>query len=603
MTAMSSDRIKSPTCRYRRATVGNLSLFWFRSDASGFRSVFGYFSVKPWTRCPRNDTESVTTKLAVDLPFRIDNIQNSGTMTNFEEVVQRSRAAFNSGKTRNVNFRRHQLEQLLKLYEEQEPLMMAALEADLRKHTQESKILETEFLKNDIRNILYNLDSWVKPDKPEKTFVNMLDDVLIYKDPYGVALVLGAWNYPLQLTLLPVASAIAAGNCVIIKPSEVAPNSAKFISEFLPKYLDNECYPVVCGGVAETTELLKQQFDYIFFTGSTHIGKIIHAAANKHLTPVTLELGGKSPCYIDNTADIPKTAKRVMWGKLINNGQTCIAPDYILCSKEVQNKFVEEAKKTIAEWYGQNPQESPDLCRIINNNHFQRLVGLLKSGTIATGGRYDASERYIEPTILIDVKPDDPVMKEEIFGPILPIINVESAFDAIKFINAREKPLVLYICSTDQHTQDCFIHGTMSGSVCVNDTIMQYADTRKLLVENTSSGGVCVNETLFHAGVESLPFGGVGMSGMGSYHGKYGFDTFSHKKSCLAKNFNSLGEFLSSGRYPPYSDRKTSVLACLLKRRRGLPNLYISHVLTFALGVGAAVLAHYYIMKKDAESN
>ncbi|XP_037903609.1 aldehyde dehydrogenase, dimeric NADP-preferring isoform X2 [Hermetia illucens] len=504
--------------------------------------------------------------------IEIDNIQNSGTMTNFEEVVQRSRAAFNSGKTRNVNFRRHQLEQLLKLYEEQEPLMMAALEADLRKHTQESKILETEFLKNDIRNILYNLDSWVKPDKPEKTFVNMLDDVLIYKDPYGVALVLGAWNYPLQLTLLPVASAIAAGNCVIIKPSEVAPNSAKFISEFLPKYLDNECYPVVCGGVAETTELLKQQFDYIFFTGSTHIGKIIHAAANKHLTPVTLELGGKSPCYIDNTADIPKTAKRVMWGKLINNGQTCIAPDYILCSKEVQNKFVEEAKKTIAEWYGQNPQESPDLCRIINNNHFQRLVGLLKSGTIATGGRYDASERYIEPTILIDVKPDDPVMKEEIFGPILPIINVESAFDAIKFINAREKPLVLYICSTDQHTQDCFIHGTMSGSVCVNDTIMQYA-------------------------VESLPFGGVGMSGMGSYHGKYGFDTFSHKKSCLAKNFNSLGEFLSSGRYPPYSDRKTSVLACLLKRRRGLPNLYISHVLTFALGVGAAVLAHYYIMK------
>lgn len=199
----------------------------------------------------------------------------------------------------------------------------------------------------------------------------MLDDVLIYKDPFGVVLVIGAWNYPLQLTLLPVAAAIAAGNCVVIKPSEVAPASAKFIADFIPKYLDNECYHVVCGGVQETTELLQMKFDYIFYTGSSRVGRIVHAAANKYLTPVTLELGGKSPCYIDNTVDIAVATKRVLWGKFINDGQTCIAPDYVLCSKEVQQKFITEAKKILDEWYGENYQDSPDLCRIINQANFQ----------------------------------------------------------------------------------------------------------------------------------------------------------------------------------------------------------------------------------------
>lgn len=249
--------------------------------------------------------------------------------------------------------------------------MERVLKADLGRHRQEAQALEIEFLKNDLRNTLMNLDEWVKPDCPAAPLVNVMDKVRIFKDPYGTALVIGAWNYPLQLTLLPVAGAIAAGNCVVVKPSEVSMESAKFIAETLPKYLDNECYPVIMGGVKETTELLKQKFDYIFYTGSGKVGQIVYEAATKNLTPVTLELGGKSPCYIDNTCDMDICAKRVLWGKLINCGQTCIAPDYLICSKEVEKKFIEAAKKVLEEWYGNDKQASPDFCRIVNKHHFQ----------------------------------------------------------------------------------------------------------------------------------------------------------------------------------------------------------------------------------------
>ncbi|KAH8391317.1 hypothetical protein KR215_011285 [Drosophila sulfurigaster] len=494
-------------------------------------------------------------------------------MANFDDTLQRARLAFASGKTRNVSFRRKQLENLLRCYEEHENEIISALEADLRRPKQESLIVETEFMKNDIKHILFHLNDWVKADRPEKSFVNMLDDVQVYNDPFGVVLVIGAWNYPLQLLLVPVAAAIAAGNCVVLKPSEIAGNCAKFIAETIPKYLDNDCYPVVCGGPSETAELLKQRFDYIFYTGSTRVGKIIHAAANNYLTPTTLELGGKSPCYIDKSVELRTAVKRILWGKLINCGQTCIAPDYVLCSKEVQDKFVEEAREVLKEWYGESIQSSPDLSRIINQNNFQRLLGLMKSGRVALGGKYDVSEKFIEPTILVDVKPDDPIMEEEIFGPILPIYTVENAYDAIKFINARENPLVLYIFTTETDVLDLFVNGTQSGGMCVNDTIMHYA-------------------------VDTIPFGGVGMSGMGSYHGKFGFDTFTHKKSCLGKNMAAIGEKMASARYPPYSDRKASLLSFLLRKRRPLPNLYLSHVLAVGLGVGLTVLANYYLQGK-----
>ncbi|XP_068144781.1 aldehyde dehydrogenase family 3 member B1 isoform X3 [Drosophila tropicalis] len=499
---------------------------------------------------------------------------NIDIMTTFDDTLQRARSAFASGKSRDINFRRKQLENLLRCYEEHENDMINALEADLRRPKQESLVVETEILKNDVKHILYHLKEWVKPEKPSKSFVNLMDDVQIYKEPFGVTLVIGAWNYPLQLLLVPVASAIAAGNCVVIKPSEIAANCAKFVADVIPKYLDNDCYPVVCAGPSETAELLQQRFDYIFYTGSTRVGKLIHAAANKYLTPTTLELGGKSPVYIDKSVNLRTAVKRIMWGKLINCGQTCIAPDYVLCSKEMQEKFIVEAKDVLKEWYGENIQSSPDLSRIINQNNYQRLLGLMKSGRVALGGKYDASERFIEPTILVDVKATDPVMEEEIFGPILPIFTVENAYDAIKFINARENPLVLYIFTSETEVQNLFINGTQSGGACINDTIMHYA-------------------------VDVLPFGGVGMSGMGSYHGKYGFDTFSHQKSCLGKDLAAIGEKLASARYPPYSDQKGSLLAFLLRKRRPLPNLHLPYVLAFGLGVGVSVLVNYFIQTSD----
>ena len=487
-----------------------------------------------------------------------------------DDILQRCRTAFSSGKTKNVEFRLTQLKRLLQMYEERETDMINALDSDLRRPKQESLVVETEVLKNDIRHILYNLKDWFKPELPKKSFVNLLDDVEIINNPYGVVLVIGAWNYPLQLLLVPVASAIAAGNCVIIKPSEISTHCAKFVAEVLPQYLDNECYPVICGGPNETSELLNRRFDYIFYTGSTRVGKIVHAAANKYLTPVTLELGGKSPCYIDKSVELRTVVKRVLWGKMINCGQTCIAPDYILCSKEIQDKFIAEAKIVLREWYGDNIKGSPDLSRIINLTNFQRLLNLLKSGDIAIGGNYDTSERFIEPTILINVKPDEPVMQEEIFGPILPILTVENAYDAIKFINSRENPLALYVFTTEADVKDLFIGGTQSGGMCINDTIM-------------------------HCAVDTLPFGGVGFSGMGRYHGKYGFDSFTYKKACLTKNLKSLGEFLASGRYPPYSDRKSNLLNFLLRKRRPLPKFYISHIIAVGVGVGLSFLANRYM--------
>ncbi|XP_037887306.1 aldehyde dehydrogenase family 3 member B1 isoform X2 [Glossina fuscipes] len=491
-------------------------------------------------------------------------------MANYDDLLHRCRTAFASGKTRDVSFRKRQLKNLLRMYEENETEMINALDADLRRPKQESLVVETEFMKNDVLNIIYNIDDWVKPEKPPKALANALDNLEIYHDPYGVVLVIGAWNYPLQLLLVPVAAAIAAGNCVILKPSELAANCAKFVQETIPKYLDNECYPVVCGGHEETAELLKQRFDYIFFTGSTRVGKIVHAAANKYLTPITLELGGKSPCYIDRSVELRTAVKRILWGKLINCGQTCIAPDYVLCSKEIEKKFVAEAKDILKEWYGDNIRDSPDLSRIINKNHFERLLCYMKRGKVAIGGSYTPAERFIEPTIIVDVKPDDPVMQEEIFGPILPILNVESAYEAIKFINGREKPLALYVMSNS------------------NETV-------KLFQTKTFSGGFCSNDLLTHYAADTLPFGGVGLSGMGYYHGKYGFDTFVHKKSCLGKNLHPLGERLASGRYPPYSDRKTNFLNFLLRKRRPLPKLYFSHLLVFGLGIGLTILFNNYM--------
>ncbi|CAH1640169.1 unnamed protein product [Spodoptera littoralis] len=506
----------------------------------------------------------------IDKPKQVYSTMNGNGIANSKpkqqnvaEAVERARDAYNRGVTRPLKWRLQQLKNLLRMYEENQNAMIEALRKDLRRSKMESVMLEVAYLINDLRSIIHNLEDWAKPEKPEKGFVNMLDDVVIYHDPYGVTLVIGAWNYPLQLLLLPVSGAIAGGNAVIVKPSELATACAAFVAETIPKYLDNDAIIVVEGGPQETTELLKQKFDYIFFTGGTSIGKIVYEAAVKNLTPVTLELGGKSPVYIDNTADIMITTKRVLWGKFINAGQTCIAPDYILCTKETQDKFVAAAKKVLQEWYGPEPQKSPDFARIINSRHFSRLQALVDASKdkIAIGGSYDANDKFVELTVLTNVVGSDKIMQDEIFGPILPIVPVENAYEAIKFINEREKPLVLYVFSK-------------------SDKVLSQ------IVDNTSSGGMCVNDTMMHLAVESLPFGGVGASGLGAYHGKKTFETFTHKKSCLVKNFSPIGEKLASGRYPPYTDGNLKMLNLLLRKRFGPSLKFLPYLLCFAVGAG-----------------
>ena len=328
---------------------------------------------------------------------------------------------------------------------------------------------------------------------------------------------------PVQLNLSPMVAAICAGNAVVLKPSELAPATARTLSELLPRYLDKDCFVVVEGGPEETQALLSEKWDYVFYTGSPRVGRLVYAAVTKHLTPVTLELGGKSPLYLDETITNMETAcRRIWWGKGVNAGQTCIAPDYLLCTKQVADVFVATANKIITEFYGTDIKSSPDYCRIINDNHFNRLQKLIDTtaGTIVFGGKTDPSTRFISPTIITDVKPDDPIMQEEIFGPILPIMTVSGLDEAIEFINRGEKPLSLYVFSEKSSVAKRFIHETSSGAVIANDTLLHFA-------------------------VDSLPFGGVGNSGLGSYHGKYSFRTFSHAKAVLLKNYNPIAEYLA----------------------------------------------------------
>lgn len=446
------------------------------------------------------------------------------------------------------------------MIDENTPLILDALRDDLHKSTQESTVCEIEILKNDALQMIHNLSRWAKPRSVEKDLVNIMDKVQILPEPYGVVLVIGAWNYPFAIALSPLIGAIAAGNCAILKPSELSPATAKIIAELLPKYLDNSCYKVFLGGPAETQQLLQHKFDYIFYTGSTRVGAIVAQCAAKHLTPTTLELGGKSPCYLDATVDIDIAAARIFWGKALNSGQTCIAPDYILCSEEVEKKFIEAFKKVQRKQFGEDMKDSPDYCRIINNNHYNRLVGLLEGQKIAHGGHHDASQRYIEPTICVNVDPNSPLMQDEIFGPILPVIRVNNAADAISFVNGREKPLALYVFSNDKNIVGLF-------------------------EKQTSSGGVCVNDTIMHFACDALPFGGVGSSGLGAYHGKFSFDTFSHQKPILEKTIDKFGEMLQSIRYAPYSEGKTKALTLLTRKRNlPIPREYFLHIILIAVG-------------------
>ncbi|KAG5879220.1 hypothetical protein JTB14_026718 [Gonioctena quinquepunctata] len=467
-------------------------------------------------------------------------------MTTPSEAVAAARNAFNSGITKSFEFRLKQIEALLKLVEDNGTILAEAIIKDVKKPKFEAVIFEVDYVKNDLKNIIFNLKEWMQPNKPAKSLPYLMDTVIIQPEPYGVALIIGAWNYPVQLCLCPLSGAIAAGNCVILKPSEIASHSAKLLAELIPKYLDPKCYYVVNGGIPETTELLEQRFDYIFYTGNCSVGKIIHRAASKYLTPVTLELGGKSPVYIDSTADIELSAARILFGRLANAGQSCIAPDYILCTKEIERKF---GRETFAR------------CKI------------------SVGGANDIDDLYIEPTILQDVKPSDLVMQEEIFGPILPIINVDNGAEAISFINGREKPLVLYLFSNDKRIQDLFL-------------------------KNTSSGNMLVNDTMMHFNCETIPFGGVGNSGMGGYHGKFSFDTFSHMKGTLVKKLDKLGEYVNTLRYPPFSEGKMKFIMKATAKRAPIPGLkYIPSCVIFGLGVAVTLLSKCLMKFMEDKNN
>ncbi|KAM5306310.1 aldehyde dehydrogenase family 3 member A2 [Glossophaga mutica] len=484
-----------------------------------------------------------------------------------ERHVQRVRDAFRTGRSRPLRFRLQQLEALRRMVQEREKDILAAIASDLCKSELNAYSQEVITILGEVDLVLEKLPEWVAAKPAQKNLLTMLDEAYVQPEPLGVVLIIGAWNYPFILTIQPLIGAIAAGNAVIIKPSELSENTANILARLLPQYLDQDLYVVVNGGVDETTELLKQRFDHIFYTGNTAVGKIVMQAAAKHLTPVTLELGGKSPCYIDKDCDLDIACRRIAWGKYMNCGQTCIAPDYILCEPSLQNQVVQKIKDNVKEFYGENIKESPDYERIVNLRHFKRILSLLEGQKIAFGGDTDEATRYIAPTILTDVDPETKVMQEEIFGPILPIVPVKNADEAIKFINEREKPLSFYL----------FSH---------NNKLV------RRMIDSTSSGGVTANDVVMHFTLSSLPFGGVGSSGMGAYHGQHSFNTFSHHRSCLLKSLKR--ESANKLRYPPNSQSKVNWAKFFLLKRFSKGKL--SLLLLAFLGIVAAVLikAGYY---------
>ena len=457
----------------------------------------------------------------------------SPTVTPLDEIpglVAAARAAFDDGRTRPRSWRVATLQQLRQLFVAHEQRLLDALAADFGKPSFEAWATEIGFVLGDIDHTLAQLDRWMAPEKVATPVAFQPGSSRIVREPLGVACVIAPWNYPVQLLILPMVAAIAAGNAVVGKPSELAPASADAVAA-LVRELDDPAVSIVLGGVAETTELLGQRFDHIMYTGNGRVARIVMRAAAEHLTPVTLELGGKSPAIVTANANLEVASRRIAWGKFINAGQTCIAPDYVLVEREVHDRLVSQLGVRIREFYGDDPQRSPDLTRIVNDAHFHRLEKLLHSGTAAIGGESDADTRYIAPTVLTRVTRADPVMGEEIFGPILPIIAVDSLDEAISFVNADDKPLALYTFTEDDAEHDA-------------------------VLARTSSGGVCQNGTIMHISNPHLPFGGVGESGMGAYHGKAGFDTFSHLRSVHHRATRIDPPLL----YPPYTAKKFAMV-------------------------------------------
>jgi aldehyde dehydrogenase (NAD+) len=439
-------------------------------------------------------------------------------------MLAKQRTFFGTGKPKDVEFRIAQLKKLAQIIQEYEQQILDAIYADLRKPAIEAFGSEILVTLSEIKYVLKNIKTWVKPQKVATPINLFPSSSFIYPEPLGVVLVVAPWNYPFALIMQPLIGAIAAGNCAILKPSEHTPHTSSTIAQMIDVNFDPGFITAIEGGIEKNQALLAEKFDYIFFTGSTAIGKIVMEAASKHLTPVTLELGGKSPCIVDADCNLETTAKRIVWGKFYNAGQTCVAPDYLLVQKSIKPALIEKLLECVKTFFGEDPQQSSDFSRIVNYHHFDRLVSLLDEGKILIGGKSDRGDRFIAPTLIDEVSPNSKMMAEEIFGPILPILEYNQIEDAIAFVNSQPKPLALYLFSNDKQKQE-------------------------RILQETSFGGGCFNDTIMHLGNPDLPLGGVGNSGMGSYHGKASFETFTHRKSVLKNSFR----FDLKWRYPPYT--------------------------------------------------
>jgi aldehyde dehydrogenase (NAD+) len=429
-------------------------------------------------------------------------------METYSSLITKQKSFFKTEKTKNIDFRLEALQRLRNAIKINEKTLMEALRMDLNKSEFDAYTSEIGFVLEELRFTIKHLRSWAAPKKVKTPITHIGSNSYIYPEPYGVTLIIAPWNYPFQLAVAPLIGAIAAGNCAMIKPSELTPKTSEVLETLIRDIFPEEYIVVVQGGVETSQALLNEPLDYIFFTGSVPVGKIIMEAAAKHLTPVTLELGGKSPCIVHEDANLKLAAKRIAWGKFTNAGQTCIAPDYLYVHKRIKEEFLQQFKETTSELYGQEPLMNYDFTRIVSERHFHRLSSFLDNGNVFMGGKTDKERLTIEPTVLTDINWDDSIMKEEIFGPILPVLGYDNLIEVIEGIHHHPKPLALYIFTENNRIQEDVLN-------------------------KVSFGGGCVNDTVYHFVSPYLPFGGVGTSGIGAYHGKGNFDSFSHQKSVL----------------------------------------------------------------------
>jgi aldehyde dehydrogenase (NAD+) len=430
----------------------------------------------------------------------------------------------------NLKYRKETLTKLLNNVQLHEQEIIDALYEDFNKPAFEAVLTETSYVVTELKETIKNLNSWAKPKRVFPSLLNFPSSDYIYKEPYGKVLIIAPWNYPYQLALCPLVAAVAAGNQVILKPSELTPKTAEVINKIISKTFEKEHVAVVLGGVEVSQNLLAQRWDYIFFTGSVAVGKIVAKAAAVNLTPVTLELGGKNPCIVDETANLKLAAKRIIWGKFINAGQTCIAPDYILIQKDKKTQFIDYLKEEINLAYSATPKDSPDYARIVNKKNWSRLTEMIEADKVLLGGQTDESDCYIAPTLIDETNLDSLVMQDEIFGPLLPILTYASDADINTIVSRYEKPLSMYVFTENN----------------------AFAEK---IISTYSFGGGCVNDTVIHFSNKRLPFGGVGNSGIGAYHGSLSFDIFSHKKG-IVKKANWLDLPM---RYAPYNDKLKTI--------------------------------------------